>query len=118
MRFEISFVDTPATPRRDIAVIGLDGVLLEATVTSEMPGVLPEHAFVEILEGGLPVDVVGDDPGPVVVAVVAGGSLRKSFELAGSVASIVPTVATAAFPLVLEVALEALVENTFETGRR
>jgi len=28
-----------------------------------MPGVLPEYAFVEIVEGRLPVDVVGDDSG-------------------------------------------------------
>jgi len=75
-----------------------------------MPGVLPEHAFVEIVEGRLSVDVVGDDPGPVVVAAVAGGPLREPLELACSVTSIVPAVPTAAFSLVLEVALERLRE--------
>jgi len=76
-----------------------------------MPGVLSEHAFVEIVEGWLPVDVVGDDPGPVVVAAVAGGPLGEPLELAGCVASIVPAIAAAAFPLVLEIALEAVVER-------
>ncbi|MFD1527763.1 hypothetical protein [Halolamina salina] len=76
-----------------------------------MSGVLPEHAFVEIVEGRLAVDVVGDDPGPVVGAAVAGGPLGEPLEFAGCVTSIVPTVAAAAFPLVLEVALEAVVER-------
>ena len=76
-----------------------------------MPGVLPEHAFVEIVKGRLPVDVVGDDPGPVVGAAVAGGPLREPLELACSVSSIVSAVAPAAFPLVLEVAFEAVVER-------
>ncbi|ELZ38318.1 hypothetical protein [Halorubrum glutamatedens] len=71
-----------------------------------MPSVLPEHAFVEIVKGGLPVDVVGDDPGPVVVAAVAGGPLGEPLELAGCVSSIVPTVATATLPLVLEIPFE------------
>ena len=75
-----------------------------------MSGVLPKHAFVEIFESRLSVDVVGDDPDPVVVGTVAGGPLGEPLELARSVSSIVPTVATAAFPLVLEVALEAVVE--------
>jgi len=71
-----------------------------------MPGVLAEDAFVEVLECGVAVDVVGDNPGPVVVAAVAGGPLGEPLELTCSVSSIVPTVPTAAFPLVLEVALE------------
>jgi hypothetical protein len=41
---------------------------------------------------------------------VAGGPLGEPFKLAGSVTSIVPTVAAAAFPLVLEVALEGIRE--------
>ena len=71
-----------------------------------MPGVFAEDAFIEILECGVAVDVVGDDPDPVVVAAVAGGPLGEPLELACSVSSIIPTVPTAAFPLVLEVALE------------
>jgi hypothetical protein len=80
-------------------------VLLESPISTEMPGVLPEHAFVEIFEGGFAVDVIGDDPDPVVAAV-ASGPLDEPLELACSVSSIVPAVATAAFPLVLEIALE------------
>ncbi|WP_241659239.1 hypothetical protein [Halorubrum salsamenti] len=75
-----------------------------------MPGVLPEHAFVEVLESGVAVDVVGDDPGPVVAPAVAGGPLGEPLEFAGGVASIIPAVASTAFPLVLEVALERLGE--------
>jgi len=69
-------------------------------------GVLTEHAFVEILEGRFTVSVSGSDPVPVVVAALAGSPLREPFELAGGIPSVVPTVATAALPLVLEVALE------------
>ncbi|ELZ38496.1 hypothetical protein C473_00217 [Halorubrum distributum JCM 10247] len=75
-----------------------------------MPGVLPKHAFIEIVEGRLAVDIVGNNPGPVVGAAVAGGPLGEPLELAGCVASIVPAVATATFPLVLEVALEGIRE--------
>jgi hypothetical protein len=71
-----------------------------------MSGVLPEHAFVEVIESRLSVDVVRDDSGPVVVAAVAGGPLGEPFELARCVASIVPAVATAAFPLILEISFE------------
>jgi hypothetical protein len=85
-------------------------VLLESPISTEMPGVLPEDPFIEIVEGRFPIDVVGDDPGPVVVAAVAGGPLGEPLELAGCVASIVPTVPTAAFPLVLEVTLEGIRE--------
>jgi len=84
--------------------------LLEPAITGEMPGVLPKDTLVEVLERGGAVDVAGDDPGPVVGAALAGGPLRESLELAGCVASIIPTVPTAAFPLVLEVALERLRE--------
>jgi len=108
MCFEIPFVDAPATPRRNIAVIGLDGVLFEATVTSEIPGVFAEDAFVEVLEGEVTVNVVGDDSGPVVVTPIAGGPLGEPLKFASGVPSVVPAVAPAAFPLVLEVALERL----------
>jgi hypothetical protein len=80
-------------------------VLLESPISPEMPSILPEDTFVEILEGRFAVDV-GDDPGPTVVTAVASGPLGESLQLARSVASIVPAVATAAFPLVLEVALK------------
>jgi hypothetical protein len=96
----------------------LYSILLEATISAEMLGILPEDAFIEIIEGRISVDVVRNNPGPVIAAAVVGGPLRKSFQLACSVSSIVPGVATAAFPLVLEVAPEALVESAFETRRR
>jgi hypothetical protein len=82
--FEVALVDAPATPRRDIAVVGLDSILLESPVASKMPGVLSEDSFIKVLEGGPSVDVVEDDAGPVVIAAVA----------------------TATFPLVFEVPLE------------
>ena len=81
-----------------------------------MAGVLSEDAFIELVEGGLSVDIVGDDPGPVVIAVVAGGPLGESLEFACRVSSIVLTVPTAAFPFVLEVSLEAIVKSAFRTG--
>ena len=94
MCFEIPLVDAPATPRRDIAVVGLDSILLEAPIASEVAGVLPKHPFIEVFEGGFSVDVIGDDPGPVVVAPVAGGPFGEPLKLAGCVPSIVPTVTT------------------------
>ena len=71
-----------------------------------MPSVLSEDPLVEIIEDRFSIDIIGDDPGPVLVAALAGSPLREPFELAGGVPSVVPTVATAALPLVLEVALE------------
>ena len=109
MRFELPLVDAPATPRREIAIIGLDRILLESPISAEMPSVLPEGAFVEIIEGRLSIGVVGDDPSPVVAAV-AGGPLGEPLEFARRIASIVPAVTTAAFPLVLVVPLEAVGE--------
>jgi|AntRauTorcE11898_2_1112593.scaffolds.fasta_scaffold05105_3 hypothetical protein len=53
-----------------------------------MAGVLPENTFLVVREGRITVDVVGDDPDPVVVAV-----------------------ATAPFLPVLEAAVEALSSN-------
>ena len=116
MGLEIALVDAPATPRRDIAIIGLYCILLESPIASEVAGVLSEDAFVEVLKGGPTVDVVGDDPSPVIVTAVAGGLLGESLKLACRIASIVPTVPTAAFPLVLEVSLEAIVKSAFRTG--
>ena len=46
----------------------------------------------------------------------AAGDRGESLELAGCVASVVPAIATAAFPLVLQVALEAVVKSAFRTG--
>ena len=71
-----------------------------------MAGVLPEDTFIEVFEGGLSVDVVGDDPGTVVVAAVDGAPRGEPLEFARCVASVVPAVPTAAFPFVLEVTLE------------
>jgi hypothetical protein len=101
--FEIPLVDTPAAPRRNIAIIGLYRVLLESTISGEVTAVLSEHSFVEVLESRLSVDVVGDDSRPVLATAVAGSPFCKSLEFARSVASIVPTVATAILPLVLEI---------------
>ncbi|ERG93586.1 MAG: hypothetical protein J07HQW2_00019 [Haloquadratum walsbyi J07HQW2] len=95
---EVALVDTPATPRRDIAVVGLNRILLETPITGEMSGVLSEHAFVDIVEGGLSVDVVGDDPGPVVATAVAGNPLGESLKLAGCISLVVPALTTAASP--------------------
>jgi len=96
---EVALVNAPATPRRDIAVIGLYSVLFESPIAGEIPGVLAEDAFVKVLERWFAVDVVGDDPNPVVVAAVAGCPLGEPFEFARCVASVVPAVATAALPL-------------------
>jgi hypothetical protein len=71
-----------------------------------MPGILPEDAFVEIVEGRISVDIVRNDPGPVVIATVAGGPLCKSFALASGVSAVVSTAATSTLTLVLEIALE------------
>jgi hypothetical protein len=94
----------------------LYGILLESPIASEVAGVLPKHPFIEVLEGGFSVDVTRDDSGPVVVATIAGSPLGESLELAGCVASVIPAVATATFPLVLEVPLEAVVKSAFRTG--
>ena len=98
------------TPRRDIAVIGLYSILLEPPISSEITSILPEHTFVEVLEDRLAVDVVGNDPRPVVATAVAGSPLGEPLELARCVPSIVPTVATAALPLVLQIPLEGTCE--------
>jgi len=66
-----------------------------------MPGVLTEDTFVEVPEGGVAVGVVGDDPGPAVVAAAASSPLGEPIELARRVAPVISAVATATFPLVL-----------------
>ncbi|WP_195156700.1 hypothetical protein [Haloarcula sp. CBA1127] len=38
-----------------------------------MLGILPEDAFIEIIEGRISVDVVRNNPGPVIAAAVVGG---------------------------------------------
>jgi hypothetical protein len=50
------------------------------------------------------VGLLGSDPGPIVVAALAGGPLHEPLELAGSVPTVVPALAAAT--LVLEVARE------------
>jgi hypothetical protein len=80
--------------------------LFEPSITGEMPGIFPEDTFVKVLEGGVAVDIVGDDPGPVVITAVADGPLFEPLELAGGVASVVPAVAPTPFPLILEIAIE------------
>jgi hypothetical protein len=81
-----------------------------------VPSVLPEDTFVEIFEGRLSVAVIGADPGPIVATPVAGGPLGESLELAGCVPAVIPAVTTAAFPFVLEIPLEAVVQRAFRTG--
>ena len=63
-----------------------------------MAGILPEYLFVEVLDGGFSVGVIGDNAGPVVVTAVTGGPLSEPLELTCGVASVVPAVASAAFP--------------------
>jgi len=110
MGLKVTLVDAPATPRRDITVIGLYGVLFETSVASEVTGVLPKHSFIEVLEGRFSIDVVPDDSGPVIATAVAGGPLGESLELSGCISSVVSAVTTATLPLVLEVSLETVVE--------
>ena len=110
MDLQISLVDTPATPRRNIRVVGLDRVLLESAVADEVPGVLAEDPLVEVSKDRVTTSVLGDDPGPVLVTTLAGGPLDESFEFAGCVPAVISTVAPATFPLVLEIPLEAVVE--------
>jgi len=105
----VSFATYP--PRRDIAVIGLYSILFEPPIAGEVPGILSEDTFIEVFEGGLSVDVVEDDLGPVVVAALTGGPFSESPEFAGCVASIVFAVDTATFPFVLEVPLERVGEG-------
>jgi hypothetical protein len=42
VRLQIPLVDTPATPRRDVGVVGLDSVLLEVLVAGEVAGISAE----------------------------------------------------------------------------
>ena len=111
MRLEVPLADAPSAPGRDITVVGLNSILLEAPIAGEMPCVLPEDPSIEVLEDGLSVDVVGGDAGPVVVATLTGGPFSESLKLAGCVALVISAVATAIFSLVLEVPLEAGVER-------
>jgi hypothetical protein len=106
VRFEIPLVDAPAAPRRDIAIIGLYRVLLESPISGEVTSVLSKYSFVEVLERRLSVDAIGNDSRPVIATAVAGSPFGKSLEFACSVASIVPTVTAATFPLVLEIPFE------------
>ena len=91
-------------------VIRVDGVLLEFFFAREIPGVLPEHDFIEITERGLAVDIIRDEPSPIVIPTVAGGPLTEPFEFTRRVAPIIPTVSAAPFPLILEVDLSKSVE--------
>jgi hypothetical protein len=69
MCFEIPLVDTPATARRDVRVVGLDRVLLESAVTRKVTCVLAEDPLVEV-------GVNGHDPGPVFVTALSGRPLQ------------------------------------------
>jgi len=108
--FEVAFVDTPATPSRDIAVIGLYGILFESSITREMPSILTEYTLIKVCEGRIAIIGGRDNSSPCIIASVAGGPLGEPFELAGCVSPIVSALATTAFPFILEVALEGLGE--------
>jgi len=56
-------------------------ILFEPTITGKMPCVLPEHAFIKVLEGGFAIDVVGNDAGSFVVTTVAGGPFGSPISL-------------------------------------
>lgn len=79
---KVAFVDELAPLRRDIAVIGLYSFLFEPIVADKVAGILPEHLFVKLLEGGSAVNVGRIDSGLVVVTAVAGGSLGEPRTLA------------------------------------
>jgi hypothetical protein len=74
-------------------------------------GRTPQDTFVEILEGGLSVDVVGDDSGPVVTTPVAGSPPCESVKFVRRVASVVPAATTTPIPLVLKIPLDELVSD-------
>jgi hypothetical protein len=84
------------------------GVLLECAVTAEKPGVSPEHSFIKILEGWVAVDIIWYDSRPPAPTAVASSPTAELFEFASGVSPVVPTVSTAALPLVLEVAFEGV----------
>jgi hypothetical protein len=42
VRLQIPLVDAPATPRRDVGVVGLDSVLLEVLVADEVVSIFAE----------------------------------------------------------------------------
>ena len=109
IRFIVAIYRYASTPGRRYPEI-IYNKPYESSIAGEVSDVLPEHALIEVLEGGFSVDVTRDDSGPVVVAAVAGGPFSEPLELTRCVSSVVPAVATAAFPLVLEVALEGTSE--------
>jgi hypothetical protein len=109
IRFIVAIYRYASTPGRRYPEI-IYNKPYESSIAGEVSDVLPEHALIEVLEGGFSVDVTRDDSGPVVVAAVAGGPLGESLEFAGCVPAVISTVAPATFPLVLEIPLEAVVE--------
>ncbi len=67
----LSFATLPLG--NDILVIGLYGILLEISVDCEVTGAFPEDALIEVLKGGITVNVVGCDSGPIVAISIASG---------------------------------------------
>lgn len=84
----------------------LYGILLQSSTANEVTGVFSEHPFIEVPEHGFSVDVVRENPGPIVVATITGGSLGESLEFAGCIPSVVLAIATAVLPFLLVVPLE------------
>jgi hypothetical protein len=87
------------------------GVLLERAVTAEVSGVCPKYSFIEIFQGRSSVDIIWYDTRPLAPTTITGSPLTEPFEFAGCISSIVPTVPTAAFPLVLEIAFERFADG-------
>jgi len=82
------------------------GVLLECAVTAEVSGVRPEHSFIEISEGRIPVDTIWYDIRPLAPTTVTGSPLSEPFEFPGCISSVVPAVTTTTFPRILEIAFD------------
>jgi hypothetical protein len=84
--------------------------VFEPTVTGEVTGVFAERALIEVGEDQLSVDIVGCDTGLGLVTAVANDLLHEPLEFASCVSSVVSAVTTPALSLVLEVAVERLIE--------
>jgi len=77
-----------------------------------MPRVRTERALVKVREGRFAVDIIGDNPCPVLGAALTGGPLGESLKFPGRVPTVVPALTAAAFPLVLEIPLEGTPERS------
>jgi hypothetical protein len=76
-----------------------------------MTGIFSEDLFIKIFEHQIAVSSVGGDTRPINVAALTGSPFHESFKFTLYVASVIPTVATAAFPFILQIPLEAVVNR-------